>query len=110
MTIARANDMGRFSSSDSIVALHQWGAMQEERHWHRRVLPQRNNEGEYFMRMIMSVCAAGMFASAALAQTTPAPPVGPTKVQCDQGYKEGSQWTKEQFTAACDKLRQGQGR
>lgn len=60
------------------------------------------------IKMLATVCALGAFSSAALAQTTPPPPIGPSKVQCDQGYREGSQWTKEQFTAACEKLRQGQ--
>lgn len=43
------------------------------------------------------------FASSALAQTTPAPPppTGPTIVQCNQGYKDGMPWTREQFTKAC---------
>lgn len=49
-----------------------------------------------------------IIAGSAFAQTTPAPPVGPTAVECNQGWKEGSQWTKEQFTAACLKLKEGQ--
>ena len=61
------------------------------------------------LRIIALACAAGVFAGGAFAQTTPAPmpPTGPTQVQCDQGYQEGSRWTKDQFVAACVKLRQG---
>ena len=41
-----------------------------------------------------------------LAQTSPAPPppLGPTAVQCQDGYKEGMQWSKEAFTKACADL------
>ena len=61
------------------------------------------------IRLIVPTCALAIFAGSALAQTTPNPPVGPTKVECDQGYKADGPWTQAQFTAACDKLRQGQG-
>jgi Spy/CpxP family protein refolding chaperone len=52
-------------------------------------------------------CALSLLATAALAQTTspPQPPMGPTQAQCDQGWKEGSQWTKDEFTTACQKLK-----
>ena len=60
------------------------------------------------IRLIFPTCALAIFAGGALAQTTPTAPVGPTKLECDQGYK-GGPWTQAQFTAACDKLRQGQG-
>jgi hypothetical protein len=62
------------------------------------------------IRILASACAASIVTGVALAQTTPpVPPIGPTKVECDRGYQAGSQWTQDQFTKACDKLRQGQG-
>jgi hypothetical protein len=62
-------------------------------------------------RIIASVLALGALSGSALAQATgtPPPPVGPTQVQCNQGWTANSQWSKEQFTAACAKLKQGQG-
>lgn len=41
-----------------------------------------------------------------LAQTTaaPPPPLGPTALQCQEGYKQGMQWSQEEFTKACADL------
>ena len=56
-------------------------------------------------RLIAPICALGMLSTVALAQTTPPPPVGPTKADCDKGYTAGSKWTQAEFTAACEKLK-----
>jgi len=49
-----------------------------------------------------------LFSTAAVAQqgSTPPPPSGPTQVQCQEGYKQGMQWTKQQFEAASLKLKE----
>ena len=65
------------------------------------------------MKMTMkAVLAAGAFALAAAggahAQTaTPgaANPEMPSKLECDNGYKEDMRWSKEDFEAACIKVR-----
>jgi len=59
------------------------------------------------LRMTATILALSFGSSIALAQTAPPPPAGPTMVQCEQGWKQGSQWTKDQFEAACVKLREG---
>lgn len=59
------------------------------------------------LKAIVLMCAAAVVSTAALAQgTAPQPPMGPTEMQCQEGYKEGMQWTRDQFTAACAKLRE----
>ena len=61
------------------------------------------------LKTIITTCATAFVASAAFAQTgtAPQPPMGPTEMQCQEGYKDGMQWTRDQFTAACAKLREG---
>jgi hypothetical protein len=52
-----------------------------------------------------------LFSTATIAQTQgtpPPPPTGPSAAQCQEGYKEGSQWTKQQFEAACLRIKEGQ--
>jgi hypothetical protein len=63
------------------------------------------------LRILTTAGMLGLLSGAALAQATgtPVPPIGPTKVECDQGYREGSRWTQQEFTAACAKLREGSG-
>ena len=41
--------------------------------------------------------------TSAFAQTTTLPPapVGPTSVECSQGYKDGMNWSREEFAKAC---------
>jgi hypothetical protein len=59
------------------------------------------------LKAIVTTCAVALFTTAALAQgTAPQPPMGPTEMQCQEGYKDGMQWTRDQFTAACAKLRE----
>jgi hypothetical protein len=59
------------------------------------------------LKAIVVAGAAAVMSSAALAQgTAPQPPIGPTEMQCQDGYKDGMQWTRDQFTAACAKLRE----
>lgn len=61
--------------------------------------------------MKVQIAAASLItlfaAGAALAQTTitKPPPEGPTVVQCNQGYKEGMNWTRDEFTKACAALK-----
>ena len=57
-------------------------------------------------KSIIMVCAAGFLSASAMAQGTPPPPLGPTEVQCSAGYKDGMGWTKDQFTSACQKLKE----
>jgi hypothetical protein len=60
------------------------------------------------LKAIAMTAAAVLVSTAALAQgTAPQPPMGPTEMQCQEGYKEGMQWTRDQFTAACAKIRDG---
>lgn len=58
---------------------------------------------------VLSLFIMGAMTAVATAQTKqPAPPPPapqPTVVQCNQGYKDGMQWTKQQFTEACAKLK-----
>ena len=56
-----------------------------------------------------AVLISTLISTAAVAQqgTAPPPPTGPTEMQCQEGYKEGMQWTRDQFTSACLKLREG---
>ena len=60
------------------------------------------------LKAIATTAAAALISTAAVAQqgTAPQPPMGPTEMQCQEGYKEGMQWTRDQFTAACEKLRE----
>jgi hypothetical protein len=62
------------------------------------------------VKIIAMLCALSFGSTIAVAQqqTPPPPPAGPTAADCQQGWKEGSRWTQEQFTAACTKLREGQ--
>jgi hypothetical protein len=61
------------------------------------------------IKTIVAICALS-FATLAIAQqgTAPAPPAGPTAAQCQQGWKQGQKWTKQQFEAACLKMKDGQ--
>jgi hypothetical protein len=60
------------------------------------------------LKAIVVMCAAAVVSTAALAQgSAPQPPMGPTEMQCQEGYKQGMQWTRDEFTAACAKLREG---
>ena len=58
-------------------------------------------------KFVMAACALGLLSGSALAQkaTTPPPPAGPTDVQCQQGWKQGMKWTKDQFQQACMKMK-----
>jgi hypothetical protein len=58
------------------------------------------------LKAIVTTCAAALLSTAALAQTgtAPPPPTGPTAMQCQEGYKDGMQWTRDQFISACAKL------
>jgi hypothetical protein len=58
------------------------------------------------LRIAVTAFVASFVSSIALAQTAPPPPTGPSMAQCEQGWKQGSQWTKDQFEAACLKLRE----
>jgi hypothetical protein len=62
------------------------------------------------LKVLATLCALSVGSAAALAQqqTPPVPPIGPTAVDCQQGWKADSKWTQEQFTAACAKIREGQ--
>jgi hypothetical protein len=57
------------------------------------------------LKAIVVMCAAALSTSALAQGTAPQPPIGPTEMQCQEGYKDGMQWTRDQFTAACAKLR-----
>ncbi len=62
----------------------------------------------YVIKMASAAAfAATVLSVGAVAQTRtpPPPPKGPTVVQCNQGYKEGMGWTRQQFTQACRKLK-----
>ena len=62
------------------------------------------------VKIIATFCVLSFASTVAVAQqqTAPPPPAGPTAVDCQQGWKEGSRWTQEQFTAACTKICEGQ--
>jgi len=78
---------------------------------HSRSLPGSNFLGRNQMvKLFATVCLLGLGSSIAAAQqqTPPPPPVGPSAADCQQGWKDGSRWTQEQFVAACAKLREGQ--
>ena len=62
------------------------------------------------VKLFATVCLLGLGSSIAAAQqqSPPPPPVGPSAADCQQGWKDGSRWTQEQFVAACAKLREGQ--
>jgi hypothetical protein len=58
------------------------------------------------MKSIFAVIAAGMlFATPAHAQNKAKTAQTPTSAQCNAGYKQGMPWTKQQFTAACAKVK-----
>lgn len=63
------------------------------------------------MKMTMkAILAAGAFAIAstggAFAQATGAAnPEMPSALECKNGYKEGMKWTKDDFDAACIKVK-----
>ena len=57
-------------------------------------------------KMIAAAFATSILATSVVAQTVPPSPAGPTMTQCQSGYKDGMQWTKDQFTQACLKLNQ----
>jgi hypothetical protein len=61
------------------------------------------------IKIIVSICALS-FATLAVAQqgTAPTPPTGPTAAECQKGWQQGSKWAKEQFEAACLKIKEGQ--
>jgi hypothetical protein len=66
-------------------------------------------DDQMMLRVLATAGALGMLSGAAFAQATgtPVPPQGPTQVECDQGYQQGSRWSAQEFTAACAKLREG---
>jgi hypothetical protein len=48
------------------------------------------------LKATVVMCALAVVSTAALAQgSAPQPPMGPTEMQCQEGYKEGMQWTRE---------------
>ena len=49
---------------------------------------------------------AGMGSAMAQTTQTPPPPVGPTELQCRDGYQSGMAWTQAEFTKACADLAQ----
>ena len=63
------------------------------------------------LKAVSAIGVSALLAGAALAQatTTPVAPIPgtlqPTVVQCNQGWKDGMAWTKEQFTKACVDLK-----
>ena len=58
------------------------------------------------LKQVLLGAVVALTAGPALAQTElPAPPAGPTIVQCNQGYQDGMPWTRQAFTAHCVKLR-----
>ena len=63
-------------------------------------------------KLLITASALTLLATTAWAQTTPpttgtTAPNTPTIAQCQAGWKDGMDWTKEQFEAACLKVRQG---
>jgi hypothetical protein len=61
-------------------------------------------------KTLATIFALSLCTTVASAQqgTPPPPPAGPTAVECQQGWKEDSRWTKAQFEAACLKIKEGQ--
>lgn len=59
------------------------------------------------MKSVLAAVITVATLGSAIAQTTaaPPPPVGPTAAQCQAGYKQGMEWTREAFTKACADLR-----
>jgi hypothetical protein len=58
--------------------------------------------------IIAAVAAGLLFATPAFAQTKAPSKTAqkdPTAAQCAAGYKSGMPWTKQQFTAACAKVK-----
>jgi hypothetical protein len=49
-------------------------------------------------KIIMSMVLGAAMAGGAVAANLP------TEKQCREGYKQGMEWTKEQFDAACTKV------
>jgi hypothetical protein len=69
--------------------------------------PSTQRLEEQMPKLISVLCIAALLSTAAIAQTTaPPPPKGPTDAQCKAGFKEGMGWTRDQFTAACQKMQQ----
>jgi hypothetical protein len=66
---------------------------------------QHNRQETQMLKAISILCAVSFAATAAMAQTAPTPPKGPTAVECQQGWKDGSQWKKAEFEAACMKIK-----
>jgi hypothetical protein len=58
-----------------------------------------------YMKTIVAACAVALLSSAAMAQNVPPPPEGPTAIECRQGYDASMPWTVDEFTAACERLR-----
>ena len=60
------------------------------------------------LKALTTICAVTLFSMAAVAQqgSAPPPPSGPTQVQCQEGHKQGMQWTKQQFETACLKFKE----
>jgi hypothetical protein len=57
--------------------------------------------------ILTAIAAITVAASAALAQTATTPaPMMPSSAECQAGYKDGMQWTKDQFIKACDEKKQ----
>ena len=58
------------------------------------------------LKLTLLGAVVALTAGPALAQTQlPAPPAGPTIVECNQGYQEGMPWSRQEFTAHCVRLR-----
>jgi hypothetical protein len=62
------------------------------------------------LKVFATLCALGVGCSVALAQqqTPPPPPTGPSAADCQRGWQPSSQWSQDQFVAACAKIREGQ--
>ena len=62
------------------------------------------------VKVLATLCALSIGSTVALAQqqTPPPPPTGPSAADCQQGWKQDSRWTQEQFVSACTKIREGQ--
>ncbi len=54
-------------------------------------------------KIIMSMVLGAAMAGGAVAANLP------TEKQCREGYKQGMEWTKEQFDAACTKVETNAG-
>lgn len=55
--------------------------------------------------IMTAIAALGFATSAVLAQTATTPAAMPSSAECKAGYKDGMQWTKDQFIKACDDVK-----